>query len=308
VWWEGDGDLQLAHDGHTVSLKAGGGAPVPVVLPPGKLSAAELATRVRDGLAGVRTEVVGPDDPAYDLPFPHALDDPGDALPTLADHESHKSDFVPVGKSKDKAFLLRHTPRVELVTSYGDLGSTRSPLDAIGLVPSGSLADLEESALGLAADLAVLLALGAAPSVSGAPVVPEPLAGQPALVSPTPVYQVFRQWNLDERRVNEWRMVVSGGAESEKAGHVADRDPAMRPDPAGGAYASPSPGGEPLSNQMGWIPLWRAWLRMASDLTTDTSAATVMPYTPTVATRDGRTFRPTNQQLTDGVRFLLDLA
>jgi hypothetical protein len=33
-----------------------------------------------------------------------------------------------------------------------------------------------------------------------------------------------------------------------------------------------------------------------------------MPYTPTVATRDGRTFRPTNAQLTDGVRFLLDLA
>jgi hypothetical protein len=308
VWWEGDGDLQLAHDDHTVSLKVGGGAPTVVVLPSGKLTAEEIATRVSGALGDVHTEVVGPDDPAYDLPFPHTLDDPGDALPALADHESHKGDFVPVGKSKDKALLLRHTPRVELTTSYGGLGSTRSPLDAIGLVPSGSLADLEESALGIAADLAVLLALGAAPTVLGGPVLAEPLAGAPALPAPGPVYQVFRQWNLDERRVNEWRMVVSGGAESEKSGHPADRDPAMRPDPGAAAYASQVPGGEPLSNQMGWIPLWRAWLRMASDLTTDTNATTAMPYTPTVATRDGHTFQPTNAQLTDGVRYLLDLA
>ena len=58
---------------------------------------------------------------------------------------------------------------------------------------------------------------------------------------------------------------------------------------------------------MGWLPLWRAWLRMASDLTSDTAAATAMPYTPSVATRDGRKFQPTNAQLSDGVRFLLDL-
>jgi hypothetical protein len=277
------------------------------VLPPGKLTAADIATRVQAALAGVSTEVVGPGDPAYDLPFPHALADPGDGLPTLVEHEAHKGDFVPVGKSKDKAYLLRHAPRVELVTGYGDLGSTRSLLEAIGLVPAGTLADLELSALGAAADLTVLLALGAAPSVSGAPVTAEPLAAAPLPAPLAPVYQVFRQWNLDERRVNEWRMLVSGGAESEKAGHPADRDPAMRPDPGGAAYASQAPAGEPLTNQMGWLPLWRAWLRMAGDLTSDTNAATAMPYTPVVATRDGNSFQPTNAQLTAGVRFLLDL-
>ncbi len=306
IWWTGDGELQIAHDDHKVSLKHGSDVPVDIVLPPGKLTAADIAAPLQAALAGVSAEVVGPGDPAYDLPFPHTLADPGDGFPTLEEHEAHKGDFVPVGKSRDKAYLLRHAPRVELVTSYGDLGSTRSPLDAIGLVPSGSLADLEEAALGLAADLGVLLSLGAAPSVAGAPVNAEPFAPGPALAPATPVYQVFRQWNLDERRVNEWRMLVTGGAESEKL-DPAQRDPAMRPDPGGAAYASHVPGGEPLSRQMGWIPLWRAWLRMASDLTADTSAATAMPYTPAVATRDGHTFQPTNAQLTDGIRFLLDL-
>jgi hypothetical protein len=306
VWWTGDGELQIAADDHKLSLEHDAGAPVDVVLPPGKLTAADIVGLLQGALAGVVAEPVGPDDPVYDLPFPHTLADPGDALETLAEHEAHKGDFVPVGKSRDKAYLLRHAPRVELVTGYGDLGSTRSPLDAIGLVPSGSLADLEESGLGLAADLAVLLSLGAAPSVAGAPVPAEPFAPGPALPAATPVYQVFRQWNLDERRVNEWRMLVSGGAVAEKLDPAA-RDPAMRPDPGGGAYASRVPAGEPITRQLGWIPLWRAWLRVASDLTADTTAATAMPYTPVVATGDGRTFQPTNAQLTDGIRYLLDL-
>jgi hypothetical protein len=306
IWWTGDGDLQIAHDDRKISLKRGADAPVDVLLPPGKLTAADIATRVQAVLDGLSVEVVGPEDPAYDLPFPHTLNDPGDSQATLADHEAHKADFVPVGKSKDEAFLLRHSPRVELATGYGSPGSTRSQLDAIGLVPSGSLADLELSALGAAADLAVLLALGAAPSLAGAPVAAEPFAGAPLPAPLSPVYQVFRQWNLDERRVNEWRMLVSGGAESEKV-NPAVRDPAMRPDPANAPYASNVPGGEPLTNQMGWLPLWRAWLRMAGDLTSDTAAATAMPYTPVVATRDGRRFQPTNAQLSDGVRFLLDL-
>ena len=298
--------LQIAHDDHKVSLKHGADPAVELVLPPGKLKAADIATRLQAALAGVAAEPVGRDDPAYDLPFPHTLADPGDALPTLAEHDAHRGDFVPVGTSRDHAYLLRHAPRVELTTGYGGLGSTRSPLDAIGLVPSGSLGDLEQAALGLAADLGVLLSLGAAPSVAGAAVNAEPFAPGPALPAATPVYQVFRQWNLDERRVNEWRMLVTGGAESEKLDPAA-RDPAMRPDTTGAAYASRVPGGEPLTRQLGWIPLWRAWLRMASDLTSDTNAATAMPYTPAVATGDGHTFQPTNAQLTAGVRFLLDL-
>jgi hypothetical protein len=58
---------------------------------------------------------------------------------------------------------------------------------------------------------------------------------------------------------------------------------------------------------MGWVPLWRTWLRMVADTLADADAAVTMSYSPTVTAHDGRTFRPTNVELTAGVRFLLDL-
>ena len=39
-----------------------------------------------------------------------------------------------------------------------------------------------------------------------------------------PVYQVFRNWNLNQRRINEWQMLISGGAVSEKRGVPRDPD------------------------------------------------------------------------------------
>jgi hypothetical protein len=159
----------------------------------------------------------------------------------------------------------------------------------------------------MAADLAVLLAMGAAPSLN-APVSATPSPGRAAVPGAlAPVYQVFRQWNLDERRVNEWRMLVRGGAASEKAAAAGARDPAMRPDPANAAYASPAAAGEPLASAMGWVPLWRAWLRVASDVTADSGATTAAAYTPPVALGDGTRVAPTNQRLTDAVRFLFEL-
>jgi hypothetical protein len=132
--------------------------------------------------------------------------------------------------------------------------------------------------------------------------------GLPAIAAPIPgpVYQVFRQWNLDERRLNEWRMLVEGGAVSEKT-NPAQHEPGMRPHPNPAGYASAVPAGEDLLNDMGWIPAWRAWLRIAADVTTDTSAATAQPYTRPVQRRDGRIVRPTNTELTDAMRFLFDL-
>ncbi len=92
------------------------------------------------------------------------------------------------------------------------------------------------------------------------PVTPDPtlVPGAPAVAGPIgAVNQVFRDWNLDHRRVNEWRMIVSGGAAREVA---APADPNL----ADGAR---------VAEAMGWVPLWRAWLRVASDTTQDTSVA-----------------------------------
>jgi len=58
---------------------------------------------------------------------------------------------------------------------------------------------------------------------------------------------------------------------------------------------------------MGWIPLWRAWVRIATDVGADAGAAFALPSTPLVRFADGSVRRPANSELTDGVRFLLDL-
>ena len=122
-----------------------------------------------------------------------------------------------------------------------------------------------------------------------------------------PVFNVFRQWNLDERRVNEWRMLVAGSAVSGRTA-PPPRDPAMRPDPANRPYNNAAgAAGETVANAMGWVGLWRAWLRVAGDPTADADAPFAMPYTPRVRTADGAELVPTNAALTAGVRFVLDL-
>lgn len=309
IWAPGD-ELEVNVRGNTISFLLEDGSRTAVRVPAGQATAQVLADLLRVELPGLEVELVGPNDPAYELPFPQTLSDPGDTGPTNVHHDQHVDDFVPVGKTREEAFVVRHTPRGKLATPYGLLGPSGHPLEGFTIVPEPTLSDLDQSALGLAADLAVLLCLGAAPSLSDAPIAPPAQGALLPLPALGPVYQVFRQWNLDERRVNEWRMLVQGGAESEKAGNPGGRDPAMRPNPnaAAPAYASPAPDGETIATAMGWVPLWRAWLRMAKDVTASTTADTAMPYTPTVATRDGRTFQPTNAELSTAVRYVLDLA
>ena len=65
--------------------------------------------------------------------------------------------------------------------------------------------------------------------------------------------------------------------------------------------------GERVAHALGWVPLWRTWRRMASDPTQDATAALSAPYVPTVSTADGQVFRPTNADLSSGIRYLLDL-
>jgi hypothetical protein len=156
----------------------------------------------------------------------------------------------------------------------------------------------------MAADLAAMLISGAVPSLAGATAVANPPLPNPAL---RPIHQVFRNWNLDERRLNEWQAIVSGGAAPEKANPV-NHDALMRPlDAAAAPYANAAPGGNDLLDDMGWIPAWRAWVQMATDITSDANATTAERYTPAVARRDGSVQPPSNQELSDAMRFLFDL-
>ena len=303
IWWTGAGAVTIVPDGHQIVLRAGG-PPITVPMPRTPPTAAALAAALEAALPGLRTQVVDAT-VAPALPWPSTFADPGDGQPTRSGHDAHVGDRTILGTDLASAYVLRHTPRSELGSPLGVTGAAvPAAASAVPLVPQRGLGDLEQTAVGAAADLAVLLHLGAAPWLDVVPAAPRPApAAAPANLGKA--YEVFRHWNLDHRRVNEWRMLVGGGAESEKAGAPAAADPGMlagRPAPSAAAAA-----GEPIATALGWVPLWRAWTRVAGDLTADGDAAVTMPYTPTARRADGSTFRPTNAELTAGVRFLLDL-
>ena len=74
-----------------------------------------------------------------------------------------------------------------------------------------------ETIMSYAADVAAFLCMAGASHMFD--------AGDPD--KPTPVFQVLRNWSLDRRRINEWKMLVAGGAVSEKPNRPATYDPTM---------------------------------------------------------------------------------
>ncbi len=306
--WSDDGvALAVAGHGDTVTFTRGDGSTVDVRLPPAGSTVAEVVTLLAGaGVAGLHVESTGATDPAYRLPWPATFADPGDLRPTNAEHDAHAADVIPLGHDSEGAALLRHAPRVGWTTTVGVGGPAASTLAGFPLVPEVALGELDDTGVGLASDLAALLCMGAASHLSDAPLAVAPVPGQPLPPDPAlrRVHQVFRQWNLDTRRLGEWQMLVGGGAASEKGGAPADRDPTMIPTPVG--YASPAPGGARVADSLGWVGAFRAWSRMAADLTADTNAPTSMPYTPLPPGGAGAA-APTNRELSDAVRFLLDL-
>jgi hypothetical protein len=96
-------------------------------------------------------------------------------------------------------------------------------------------------------------------------------SGADAHAAIAPAEKVFRDWNLNHRRVNEWRMLVEGRAHAEPDTHE-------------------------VANRMGWAPLLTRWLDMA--------------HRPSVDSHAEVRFRPqdpTNRELSAALAFLLDL-
>jgi hypothetical protein len=305
--WTGDGDLTLNARRSTLIFQRVGGAQTTVAMPDQSVTAAELKALLEARVPGLEANLIDSEPAQVRFPAPDTFSDPGDEEATFALHDGRVNEFLPVGKTDDTMFRLRHAPRSKQTTPFGVRGQSGSPLDSYKLVPERTLHDLDASAFGMAADLASLLCVGAARHLRTG-LQGEDTASPPAAVPLTPAFRVFRQWNLDERRVNEWRMVVHGGAASERyqpvgspAGTLADEG--VRPQ----APASPIANGETVANAMGWVPLWRAWTRIAADPASDATAAAAERFTPAVTTAAGRT-PPTNQELSDALRFLLDLA
>ncbi len=163
--------------------------------------------------------------------------------------------------------------------------------DPTGLFAGSSIMDR-------AADLAALLCMGAASHVVPEARLGEKRAGREEEKHPQmhKVYQVFRNWNLDLRRVNEWKMLIAGRAASEKRGAPEDPDPLQPRTPAPPEWTLRTPGGEPLSNRIGWVGVLARWLdaarRPGVDVTEDA------PFRPG---------DPTKLELSRAVAYLFDM-
>jgi hypothetical protein len=154
------------------------------------------------------------------------------------------------------------------------------------------------SAMNDAADLAALLCMGAATrlTLNDTPVKPDG-ATRPV----HRVYQVFRNWNLDRRRVNEWKTMVSGGAESERRGDYRAAEEASPVDRADAgetfsdAFIAGRRAAEATVLERGWLGVFRSWVDMTSRARTDSTATEVF-----------RPGEPTNLDLSRAMAYLID--
>jgi hypothetical protein len=281
-----------------------------VQLPPTRLDPARLAAFLMASVPGLFAEPVSPQPPSVPpipLPYPSIIAEHGDREASWVARAEKAGTFVKLGTRHDDGYLLEHAPRDASTTTWGAGGPSALPFTGYKLVPGPGLGDVESTALGYAGDLAALLAMGAATHLSA-----DPLRTAPASNLPDPlpkVHQVFRRWNLDERRVNEWRMLVAGGAASEKGTTPHRYDAAnlhrLPPEPPDVFNHN----GERVANAMGWVEAFRAWVRVAGNPRQDTDDATAAPFTAPIA-RDAAPAPPTppsNRDLSDAMRFLFEL-
>lgn len=298
MWWEGEGDLTARITRRSVVFRHGA-AETTVDVPAGS-TATSLAALLQSRMSGLKAETVGADTPARPLPQPDALADAGD-LVAVEQAESRRTAFAPVGTSRGRATVLREVPRVTASTTFGRTAPAGAPYPVLPTSPAatGAAAD---SGLRDAVELAALMIIAASPTL--APVT-APGAAPPAVAE---VQQVFRRWNLDERRLDEWRSLMTGhGATAVPADAlVGAQNPMIRTQPTG--YQPQPEAGRVLAEAMGWLPLWRTWLGVAGTVGQDVASNAAAPASrPLVSFPDGTSKRPTNLDLTNGVRYLLDM-
>jgi hypothetical protein len=195
-------------------------------------------------------------------------------------------------------------PDLPAGTSYSRVGPDREPADGYtyvanppATVPGG------ESVMDYAADIAAMLCMGAAPHLlSSAEHKVLSLAGKSdpggnaVDQNVKKVYQVFRNWNLDRRRVNEWRMLVAGGALSEK-GEAADGYDSAMTQPRDPGWALQVAPGEATALARGWARVFREWLTMAGKGGEDATNAAGNGAGPGA---------PSNLDLSRAIAFLFD--
>lgn len=320
LWWEGDGEMWMRPEREQIAFGFDGSTVeqvVPQPVAPMTLEAylAFLRETVR-GPGGdpgdLRGAVAEPTDPDYVLPAGAVFAVPGDCAGTLEEAAEERSEWTQLGSAEDDSnAVLQHVPKAERASRFTRLGTAVDPLtydpeagnrdgDTGGFRfthdPTADPGD--PTIMGLAADLAALLAMGTTSHMLSEAERAVPHAGRV-----DPLRQVFRNWNLDRRRVNEWRMLVAGGAVNEKGGTRQGPDPVMpagTPDdwvaPLHGSGDAAFDEGERTAREFGWIPTFRAWIEVVRR--TDQDPMADERFDPNA---------PTNRALSRAMAYLLDM-
>ncbi|HEV8261354.1 MAG TPA: zinc dependent phospholipase C family protein [Burkholderiales bacterium] len=313
IFWEGPGDLFVRLDRYRlvfsfVDHSTAADQVVPAPIAPMKLAEfiKELNRRVK-GPGGeekkLQAEFAYPGSLDYELPPGATFGDHGEEEENESRHLFEAAKFKKVSKDRDDPYVLFHAPKPAQSVRFSSLGpvdtlgKSESDLKTVGertgypYVFDELTSDGDESLMGYAADFAALLCMGAVTHLDA------------TFAEPDKVYQVFRNWSLDRRRVNEWRMLVAGGAVSEKGGHPDQWDPTMLKPPDSAAWRSPMTGApavleiaEQSALKLGWVTVMREWLNVART-----------PGLSAVAPDRMRPGAPTSIELSRGLAYILDL-
>jgi len=239
-----------------------------------------------------------------------ALFQPQDFLRVLIDDTTSRSTrVVTVVSDTELTVAPPLDPAVDSGKPYQRWGSSREATQGFRYIADPVEEQPGDAVMDYAADFAAILCLGAVPSLVDVSVAPsllnqQDLAGNAVPANLGAVGQAFRNWCIDRRRVNEWRMLVAGGAVSEKAGHPELPDRAMPRPSEPGWHPDPAvAGGERLANALGWVPLLRQWMDLLGDLARDPAAA----GGDALAAAARRPDVPANAELSRAVAFLFDL-
>ncbi|HTG33675.1 MAG TPA: hypothetical protein VLB76_12175 [Thermoanaerobaculia bacterium] len=247
LWVEdGNPDLWLRSDGFQLAFSADGvtvSQVVPAPIEP--VTARQYVLRLEAAIPGLKGRVAAPADLDYVLPpgytfasekaerDPAPATDPPERLEKLGSANKPTAIYLAPKPAQAVRFGV-HGPvdaRDHVVSAQGDEDGF--------LFVHDRLAGEADTVMDLAGDFAALLLLGGASRM-----LPEADRQDHGIA---PIQQVFRNWNLDRRRVDEWRLLVAGGA-------------ARGPDLAEG---------DATARALGWVPLLRKWQDAAGRGETD---------------------------------------
>lgn len=324
LWWTGSGDLYVRSDRYQLHFSAhedGRDAQIvhaPIVPMTLQEFLEFLKRTVRQpGASNVDVldaALVHQEEGSYQLPVGAAFGDHGDAEDTREEHDSKAASFIKLGTTEENSeYILYHAPKVAQSVGYGERGAV-PPERNLGEVPithdgaeegypflhNPRVAQATDSLMSYAADFSAILSMAAVTHMK--------TLSYSEGNNLTKIYQVFRNWNLDRRRVNEWRTIIAGGAANENAadpaGYYANMlGGSLRPDnhdswhsPLHDSDPAAFTEGEQTARQLGWVNVFREWLAVRQDDDEDPLADSAMTAG-----------NPSNRALSRAMSYLFDL-